>query len=81
MNELDEVFAEEQLKAREMVVEMNHPQRAAMPLIANPIKFSETPVQYRLRPPSLGEHTSEVLGDLLGYGTERLEQLRSQDAI
>jgi crotonobetainyl-CoA:carnitine CoA-transferase CaiB-like acyl-CoA transferase len=81
VNELDEVFAEEQLKAREMVVPMPHPQRSQMPLIANPIRMSDTPVQYRLRPPALGEHTNEVLGDLLGYGEEQLAQLRAHDTI
>jgi crotonobetainyl-CoA:carnitine CoA-transferase CaiB-like acyl-CoA transferase len=81
VNELDEVFAEEQLNAREMVVKMPHPQRSSMPLIANPIRMSDTPVQYRLRPPSLGEHTNEVLGDLLGYGEEQLAQLRAHDTI
>jgi crotonobetainyl-CoA:carnitine CoA-transferase CaiB-like acyl-CoA transferase len=81
VNELDEVFAEEQLKAREMVVPMPHPQRSQMPLIANPIRMSDTPVQYRLRPPALGEHTNQVLGDLLGYGEEQLAQLRVHDTI
>jgi crotonobetainyl-CoA:carnitine CoA-transferase CaiB-like acyl-CoA transferase len=81
VNELDEVFAEEQLNAREMVVKMPHPQRSSMPLIANPIRMSDTPVQYRLRPPALGEHTNQVLGDLLGYGEEQLAQLRVHDTI
>jgi crotonobetainyl-CoA:carnitine CoA-transferase CaiB-like acyl-CoA transferase len=81
VNELDEVFAEPQLKARKMVVEMPHPQRKAMPLLANPIKFSQTPVQYRSRPPALGEHTADVLAALLGYDETRLAALRSQGVI
>lgn len=81
VNELDEVFAEPQLKAREMVVEMPHPQRKAMPLLANPIKFSQTPVQYRSRPPALGEHTADVLAALLGYDAKRLAALREQGVI
>ena len=81
VNELNEVFAEEQLKARDMVVQMPHPQRSEMPLIANPIRMSDTPVQYRLSPPALGEHTNEVLADLLGYGELELARLRADDTI
>ena len=52
-----------------------------MPLLANPIKFSGTPVQYRMRPPDLGEHTDDVLGSLLGYDAQRLAALRGEGAI
>jgi crotonobetainyl-CoA:carnitine CoA-transferase CaiB-like acyl-CoA transferase len=81
VNELHEVFADPQVQQREMVVEMAHPQRDAMPLLANPIKFSETPVQYRLRPPALGEHTDEVLSALSGVGSQRIAELRAQGVI
>ncbi|MDP2443750.1 CaiB/BaiF CoA transferase family protein, partial [Rhodoferax sp.] len=81
VNELHEVFADPQVKEREMVIHMQHPQRAAMPLLANPIRLSETPIQYRLRPPDLGEHTDEVLSDMLGYDAARLDQLRADGAI
>ena len=64
-----------------MAIEMPHPQRSAMPLLASPIKFSETPIQYRLRPPALGEHTTEVLSSMLGYDEKRLEDLRAQGVI
>jgi crotonobetainyl-CoA:carnitine CoA-transferase CaiB-like acyl-CoA transferase len=81
VNEMNEVFEDPQVIQREMVVRMKHPQRGDMPLLANPIKFSGTPVQYRLRPPDLGEHTDDVLGSLLGYDRERLEALRAAGAI
>ncbi|MBI3373070.1 MAG: CoA transferase [Betaproteobacteria bacterium] len=81
VNELNEVFADPQVEERRMVVEIAHPQRAAMPLLANPIRYSETPIQYRLRPPALGEHTAEVLSIMLGYDGKRLEELRGQCAI
>jgi crotonobetainyl-CoA:carnitine CoA-transferase CaiB-like acyl-CoA transferase len=81
VNELNEVFEEPQVKAREMVIDMPHPARAAMPLLANPIKFSDTPVQYRSPPPALGEHTDEVLGRMLGYDEERLAELRANALI
>lgn len=81
VNELPEVFEEPQVRERQMVVHMEHPQRTAMPLLANPIRFSETPVQYRLRPPDLGQHTDEVLRELLGFDAERLAALRTDGVI
>jgi crotonobetainyl-CoA:carnitine CoA-transferase CaiB-like acyl-CoA transferase len=81
VNQMNEVFEDPQVKQREMVVTMKHPQRGDMPLLANPIKFSGTPVQYRLRPPDLGEHTDDVLSSLLGYDGMRLGELRSKGVI
>lgn len=81
VNQMNEVFEDPQVKEREMVVTMKHPQRGDMPLLANPIKFSGTPVQYRLRPPDLGEHTDDVLSSLLGYDEMRLGELRSKGVI
>lgn len=78
---MNEVFEDPQVKEREMVVTMKHPQRGDMPLLANPIKFSGTPVQYRLRPPDLGEHTDDVLSSLLGYDEMRLGELRAKGVI
>lgn len=81
VNELHEVFADPQVKEREMVIRMKHPRRGAMPMLANPIRLSETPVQYRMPPPDLGQHSDEVLGDLLGYDATRLRQLRDSGVI
>jgi crotonobetainyl-CoA:carnitine CoA-transferase CaiB-like acyl-CoA transferase len=78
VNELHEVFADPQVCAREMLVHLPHPQRAAMPMLANPIRLSETPVQYRHRPPALGEHTDEVLAELPGYDAARRQALRER---
>ncbi len=61
INTIDDVFANEQIKARGMVVDMQHAHNRAIKLVANPIKFSRTPIQYRRPPPMLGEHTDEVL--------------------
>jgi formyl-CoA transferase len=66
INTLDKVFAESQLEAREMLVHMRHPEIEDLKLVGSPLKFSETPVEYRLPPPRLGEHTEEVLKGLLG---------------
>lgn len=81
VNELEEVFAEAQVQERQMVVKMPHSQRSAMPLLANPIKFSETPIEYQLPPPTLGEHTAEVLSTMLGYDENRLHELARQGVI
>ncbi len=80
VNELPEVFADPQVRAREMVIHLPHPRRAAMPMLANPIRLSDTPVQYRMRPPALGEHTDEVLAEL-GYDEERRRALRAQGIV
>jgi len=81
MNELDDVFADPQVREREMVVHVPHPKRAAMPMLANPIRLSSTPVQYRMPPPDLGEHTDDVLSDLLGYDEAKRRALREQGVI
>jgi crotonobetainyl-CoA:carnitine CoA-transferase CaiB-like acyl-CoA transferase len=67
VNKLDSVFADPQVAARGMVIEMQHALRSqALPLIGNPEKFSATPVSFRRPPPLLGEHTEEVLQEWLG---------------
>ena len=64
---IDEVFNDPQVLARNMVVEVEHPELGAVPTVANPIKFSSTPVAYHKAPPLLGEDTVVVLSDLLGF--------------
>ena len=66
INTLDNVFAEPQVQAREMLIEMEHPTIKKLPLVGSPLKFSDTPVDYKLPPPRLGEHTEEVLRELFG---------------
>ncbi len=68
VNTLRDVFATDQVKARAMKIEMDHPAAASgsVSLIGNPLKFSKTPVTYRHAPPMLGQHTDEVLKELLG---------------
>ena len=83
INTLEEVFADPQVKAREMVVEMDHPATGGRPakLIASPIKLSGTPVSYRQAPPTLGQHTDEVLGERLGLGAAELRGLRDRGIV
>jgi crotonobetainyl-CoA:carnitine CoA-transferase CaiB-like acyl-CoA transferase len=63
INSVAEVFDEPQILARGMRVNIPHALNPALELVGNPIKLSRTPVQYRGAPPTLGEHTAEVLGD------------------
>jgi crotonobetainyl-CoA:carnitine CoA-transferase CaiB-like acyl-CoA transferase len=52
-----------------LIVQLEHPWLGHVRSIANPIKFSNTPISYRLPPPQLGEHTAQILQDL-GYSSE-----------
>ncbi|HJV94504.1 MAG TPA: CaiB/BaiF CoA-transferase family protein [Albitalea sp.] len=80
INNLAEVFADPQVRERGMTVEVPHPLAGSVPLVANPIKLSATPVQYRRAPPLLGEHTDEVLREF-GWTDAQRAALREQGAI
>src|SRR5579863_4556475 len=69
INTVEEAVNDSQTLARNMIVQLEHPALGIARSIGNPIKFSETPVSYRLPPPMLGEHTSEILCGL-GYSNE-----------
>jgi crotonobetainyl-CoA:carnitine CoA-transferase CaiB-like acyl-CoA transferase len=69
INTVEEAVNDAQTRTRSMIVQIEHPTLGIARSIGNPIKFSETPVSYRLPPPMLGEHTSEVLREL-GYSDE-----------
>ncbi len=71
INTVAEVFASEQVAAREMKISMPHPLAASgsVDLIGNPIKFSKTPVTYRYPPPLCGQHTDEIIAEWLGDKT------------
>ena len=64
INAVPEALRDEQALARGMIVQMEHPALRAVRSIANPVKFSDMPVSYRLSPPMLGEHTGEILRSL-----------------
>ncbi len=83
INRLSEVFADPQVQARGMVVEMPHPTAAGgrVRLPANPVRLSATPPDYRLPPPLLGEHTEMVLGRLLSLTSEEIAGLRARGIV
>ena len=66
INRIDQVFDNEQVRARGMRIEMDHAQAGRVPLVANPIRMSESPVEYRLAPPLLGADAREILRDWIG---------------
>jgi len=65
VNNIDQVFADPQVHARDMLVTLPLPDSSHLKLSGNPIKFSRTPIEYRSAPPKLGEHTDSVLDSLL----------------
>ncbi len=82
VNTVPEVFADPQIQHRGMRQEMNHPLSPdPIALIGNPIRFSETPVQYRRAPPLAGAHTREVLEADLGLSEAELAHLRGTGVI
>jgi crotonobetainyl-CoA:carnitine CoA-transferase CaiB-like acyl-CoA transferase len=80
INNLGEVFADPHVQSRGMTVAMPHPLTDDLHLVASPMKLSATPVQYRLPPPLLGEHTNQVLQEL-GWRTDEVEALRNLGVI
>jgi crotonobetainyl-CoA:carnitine CoA-transferase CaiB-like acyl-CoA transferase len=83
INRLSQVFADPQVRARGMVVEMPHAAAAGghVKLIANPVRLSATPVDYRIAPPLLGEHTAAVLRRLLGMDAAEVAALRENGVV
>ena len=81
INTLDRVFADPHVQARGTRIEMSHPLAKDVPLVANPIRMSESPVQYRNAPPTLGQHTEEVLSDWLEASAAEIDALRAKKAI
>ncbi|WP_172148291.1 MULTISPECIES: CaiB/BaiF CoA transferase family protein [Pseudomonas] len=76
INDLQQVFADPQVQARGLRVELPHPLAGSVPQVASPIRLSATPVQYRNAPPLLGEHTEQVLQQWLGLSLEQIAELR-----
>ena len=81
INSLGEVFADPQVQARQMVSTWSHPIQADLKLVSSPIKMSLTPVRQDLPPPMLGQHTAQVLTEVLGWDAERQGPLRGKGVI
>ena len=81
INDLAQVYAEPQVKARGIKVELAHPVAGKLPTVASPMRFSATPVEYKLAPPLLGQHTEEILRGLLGLEDAAIAKLRAEGMI
>ncbi|QTO20011.1 CaiB/BaiF CoA transferase family protein [Burkholderia seminalis] len=81
INDLDEVFDNEQVVARGMQVSLPHPCGADVKLVRNPIRMSATPPDARTAPPLLGAQTDDVLREMLGYDDARIAALKARQAI
>lgn len=81
INDLAQVFRDPQVIARETVVTMEHAAGARARVVANPIRLSSSPVQYRRAPPQLGQHTDEVLQDWIGMDAAQAGALRERGIL
>ncbi len=81
INTLDRLFADPQVAARNMVVEMDHPTAGPLRSIGNPIKTPPMPQGLFEPPPRHGQHTEQVLRETLGYSEERIAQLKEKKVI
>lgn len=81
INTLNEVFQDPQVTHLNMVQEVSHPQRGKIKLVRNPVTFSETPASTYLPPPLLGEHTEQILEQILGYSPEQVKDLRKKGIV
>ena len=81
INTLSEVFVDPQVHERGMVSTWDHPIQPGLKLVSSPIKMSLTPVRQDLPPPMLGQHTTEVLTEVLGWSAEQQGPLREKGVI
>ena len=81
INDLSQVFEDPQVVSRAMKVTVEHPAAGSVPLVANPIRLSETPITYDAPPPMLGEHTGAVLAGLLGLSERQIAELAAQNIV
>jgi crotonobetainyl-CoA:carnitine CoA-transferase CaiB-like acyl-CoA transferase len=81
INTLDQVFANEQVLARGMQIGLTRDDGVQIPGVANPIMFSETPIEYDKAPPRLGDGTDKVLSELLDLSADDISLLRQKKAI
>jgi crotonobetainyl-CoA:carnitine CoA-transferase CaiB-like acyl-CoA transferase len=81
VNNMQHLFADSQIKHRNMIAEVPHPTIGTLRLTGAPIKYSDTPSSIRRHPPLLGEHTDEILTEALGYSNDKIKALKAEGAV
>jgi len=81
VNNMERLWSDPQMLHREMVAEVQHPTIGTLKLAGVPVKYSETPAEIRMAPPTVGQHTDEVLTDVLGRTPEQIETLKRDGAV
>jgi len=81
INNLKQVFDEPQVVARGVKIEMKHATAGVIPLVASPMRFSATPIEYNVPPPTLGQHTEAILRDVLGLDAAAIAALREKKIV
>ncbi|HMN44319.1 MAG TPA: CaiB/BaiF CoA-transferase family protein [Povalibacter sp.] len=81
INNLAQVFEHPQVVSRGMRIDLPHPLSGSVPQVASPIRMSATPLQYSAAPPTLGQHTREVLRERLDLSEEELERLAARGVV
>ncbi len=81
ISDLEAVFESDYALEKGLVKYQRHPLDDELPTVANPVRFSDTPVGYEKAPPMLGQHTDEVLREWLGYSAASIDSLRQAGAI
>ena len=77
---MKEISEDQSLRATGTIVEVDHPTRGKYLSVGNPIKLSDSPTEVT-RSPLLGEHTEEILRDVLGYNDNAVDQIRQSGPI
>lgn len=81
INNMKEVFEDAQVQHRGLRVDMPHSLGGVAPVVASPMRFSETPVEYRIAPPLLGAYNEEIYGGLLGKSAAEMEKLKAAGIV
>jgi crotonobetainyl-CoA:carnitine CoA-transferase CaiB-like acyl-CoA transferase len=81
INDISQVFDDPQVQSRKVKISMDHALAEGIPLVASPIRYSETKIEYETPPPILGQHSNEILTEMMEYSQEEIEILKKNKVI